>query len=123
LFSELISQSTWGYPVIAACHVLAMALFGGCVLVANSRLVDDVSNVRALRWTGFALVMSTGVLLFLSSPQRYFGSRFFQLKLLLLLLLGVNAVCCRIWPRRALFYVSLGLWIAVIFAARGIAFF
>jgi hypothetical protein len=123
LFSELISQSTWGYPVIAACHVLAMALFGGCVLVANLGLVDDVSEVRAVRWTGFALVMLTGVVLFLSSPQRYFGSRFFQLKLLLLLLLGVNAVCFRIWPRRGLSYISLGLWIAVIFAARGIAFF
>ncbi len=123
MFSEFISQSTWGYPIIAAGHVLAMALFGGCVLVANLRIVDDVSEVRRLRWTGFVLIMSTGALLFLSSPQRYFGSRFFQLKLLLLLLLAVNAVCCRIWPWRGLSYISLGLWIAVIFAARGIAFF
>jgi hypothetical protein len=123
LFSEVISQSTWGYPVIAACHVLAMALFGGCVLVANLRIVDNVSEVRGLKWTGFTLVMLTGVLLFLSSPLRYSNSRFFQLKLLLLLLLGVNAVCLRIWPRPGARYISLGLWIAVIFAARGIAFF
>lgn len=100
-----------------------MALFGGCVLVANLRLVDGLSELRALRWTGFILVMLTGALLFLSSPQRYLGSRFFQFKLLLLLLLAVNAVCFRIWPRRVLSYISLGLWIAVIFAARGIAFF
>jgi hypothetical protein len=123
LLSEAISQSTWGYPIVSAIHVLAIALFGGTVLVANLRIVDDVAALRALRWTGITIVMFTGAVLFASNPVRYHGSRFFQLKLVLLVLLAVNSICYRIWPRRASAYISLGLWVGVIFAARGIAFF
>jgi len=31
--SQTISQSTWGYPILGALHVLAIALFAGTVLV------------------------------------------------------------------------------------------
>ena len=59
------------------------------------------------------------MLLFVSNPVRYSASAFFRLKMLLLLLLGIpcsSAGC-------GLPYISLTLWIAVIFASRGIAFF
>ena len=120
-FNELISHSTWGYPIVSALHVLGMALFGGTVLVTDLRLLGVTTELRGWRWIGFMIVALTGVLLFVSSPVRYWASAFFRLKMLLLILLGINAL---LFPRaRFAAYLSLTLWIAVIFASRGIAFF
>ena len=106
---------------MSALHVLGMALFGGTVLVTDLRLLGVTTELRGWRWIGFMVVALTGVLLFVSSPVRYWASAFFRLKMLLLILLGVNAL---LFPRaRFAAYLSLTLWIAVIFASRGIAFF
>ena len=147
--SRAISESTWGYPIIGAFHVLALALFGGCVLLANLRVLHLAirsepawrlsAQIRGLKRLGFALVMLTGLLIFVSGPVRYAKSVSFRIKLLLLFLLGVNALWCHFsyekdaeaqlqnlpapsGLRRAA-YISLALWMAVIFASRGIAFF
>ena len=119
--SDAISHSTWGYPIVSAVHVLAMVLFAGTVLVTDLRLLGVTTELRGWRWIGLLIVALTGVLLFLAGPVRYSASSFFRLKMLLLLLLGVNAA---LFPRAHVAgYLSLVLWIAVIFASRGIAFF
>jgi hypothetical protein len=119
--SQLISHSTWGYPIVSALHVLGMALFGGTVLVTDLRIMGVTTELRGWRWIGFMIVAFTGALLFVSNPARYWASAFFRLKMLLLILLGINAL---LFPRaRFAAYLSLTLWIAVIFASRGIAFF
>ena len=119
--SQAISHSTWGYPILSAIHVLAMALFGGTVLVTDLRIMGVTTELRGWRWIGFLIVVLTGLLLFVSNPVRYSASAFFRIKMLLLLLLAINAV---LFPRaRFAAYLSLTLWIAVIFASRGIAFF
>src|SRR5215831_4889028 len=119
--SQAISHSTWGYPIVSAVHVLAMVLFGGTVLVTDLRILGVTTELRGWRWIGFLIVGLTGLLLFIANPVRYSVSAFFRVKLLLLLVLGVNAA---LFPRaRLAAYLSLMLWIAVIFASRGIAFF
>jgi hypothetical protein len=103
-----MSESTWAVPVIAAIHVLAIGWFGGTVLIPDPWL-------RRWRFVGLAVMLITGALLFWSQPVRLYGSVFFRIKVVLLLILAVSARFPRI--------VSLSLWIAVIFAARGIAYF
>jgi len=129
--SRAISESTWGYPIVGALHILAIALFGGSVLVTDLRVLGlalrDVSasevaaELRPWKWIGLATVMLTGMLLFAARAVRYSHSTFFQLKMLLLILLAVNGLC---FPgaKRISAGFSLVLWAAVIFAARGIAF-
>jgi hypothetical protein len=107
--SQTISQSTWGYPIVGALHVLAIALFAGTVLITNP-------EVRGWRRIGSAMVLATGALLFVSAPVRYYNSTFFKVKMVLLALIMLNAMT---GSRRR---ISLALWAAVIFAARGIAF-
>src|SRR5215831_18933357 len=119
--SQAISHSTWGFPIVSALHVLGMALFGGAVLVTDLRFLGVTTELRGWRWIGFVIIMFTGLLLFVSNPVHYSASAFFRIKMLLLLLLAINAV---LFPRaRFAAYLSLTLWIAVIFASRGIAFF
>jgi hypothetical protein len=119
--SRAISQSTWGYPIVGAVHVLAIALFGGAVLFSNFSSTEDALKLRTLTRIGFAVVMLTGALLFASNAVRYSKSLCFQAKIVLLVLLAINALFFSRTRRRA--YISLGLWFAVIFASRGIAFF
>jgi hypothetical protein len=114
--SRMISESTWGYPLVGALHVLAIALFGGAVLIPLA------VELRWFRRLGLALVLATGVLLFASGAARYYESTFFRIKMALLLLLLLNTVAARPGRRKMHAAVALVLWAAVIFAARGIAF-
>ena len=109
-----LSQSTWAVPIIGAIHVLAIAWFGGTVLVPDRAL-------RRLRWTGLAILLATGFLLFWSAPVRLYYSQFFRAKMLLLLLIGVAYLVPQRHARWVL-AVSLILWAGVILASRGIAY-
>jgi hypothetical protein len=109
-----LSQSTWTVPIIGAIHVLAIAWFGGAVLVRDARL-------RRFRWTGLSILLFTGLLLFWSQPLRLYYSQFFRAKILLLLLIALVAFLPGRLARVG-FLVSLVLWAGVILASRGIAY-
>ena len=109
--------------------MLAIALFGGTVLISNLHrlgyaLFPRTEDLRWLRNFGLSLVTITGALLFASGAVRYYDSTFFKIKLVLLVLILVNAIVS-LRGRNAAFHsgVALALWAAVIFAARGVAFF
>ncbi|HSP67496.1 MAG TPA: hypothetical protein VLN48_07205 [Bryobacteraceae bacterium] len=109
-----LSQSTWTVPIIGAMHVLAIAWFGGAVLVRDAQL-------RRFRWMGFAILVCTGFLLFWSQPLRLYYSEFFRAKMLLLILIGGVAFLPERRARLAM-ALSLMLWAGVILASRGIAY-
>jgi hypothetical protein len=102
----LLRESTWGYPIISAIHVLGIAWFGGTVLVSSDK-------VQWMRRIGLLLLIATGVILFLLHPAMYANSMFFRLKIVLL------AVVLWMRPTSAL---SLALWGGIVVASRGIAF-
>jgi hypothetical protein len=109
-----LSQSTWAVPIIGAIHVLAIAWFGGSVLV------DDV-RLRRFRWIGLSILLFTGALLFWSEPMRLYYSQFFRAKMALLIVIGVSALLPARHARVAM-ALSLALWAGVILASRGIAY-
>src|SRR5262245_15618273 len=116
--SRVISESTWGYPVVGALHVLVFALVGGAVLVPYLR-----DETRWIRGAGLTLVVMTGMLLFTAGAEGYYQSTSFRIKLVLLALLAANAIASRQHRTKLHSAISLALWAAVIFASRGIAFF
>ncbi|MEP7309804.1 MAG: hypothetical protein ABJA98_30210 [Acidobacteriota bacterium] len=112
---EWLRESTWGYPIVGAIHVLGLAWFGAAVLIVDRQL-------RAWKGIGLAIMLATGTLLFALQPARYYTGVSFRIKMLLLLFLGVNAAIARTrigLPRS----LVLALWVCVIFASRAIAFF
>jgi hypothetical protein len=112
---EWLRESTWAYPILGAIHVLGLAWFGATVLIVDRQL-------RVWKGIGLAVLLATGTLLFVLQPARYYAGVSFRIKLLLLLVLGVNAAVARTrsgLPRG----VVLALWVSVIFASRAIAFF
>jgi hypothetical protein len=105
-FSAL-AETTWGFPILSALHVLGLAWFGGTVLVPG--------EFPRLQRCGLAFVLFTGAVLFLMQPARYSHSIAFWTKM------GLIAAILLL-PRRTL-WSALSLWFLVICAARAIAYF
>jgi hypothetical protein len=124
--SIFLRESTWGFPILGAIHVLGIAWFGGAVLVVDLRklgfalLPDAGKRFLAWRIAGLAVMLLSGGALFWLEPLKCFHSVSFRIKLSLLILVGLNALL----PLRPKFSaaLSLVLWVGVIFASQGIAF-
>jgi hypothetical protein len=146
--SIALHESLYMYPLVESTHVLTLCLFVGLAAIVDLRLmgvmlrdvpVSDVAR-RLLPWVagGFAIMVITGVLLFYAIPVRSYHSIWFRIKLVLLVLAGVNAWVfhARIWrrvsewdvapvpPRAARFAgtASLVLWAGIIVMGRMIAY-
>ncbi len=100
--SVAIRESILLYPVIETTHVLMLCLFLGMIAMLDLRLLGvglrgvPVSQVagRLLPWAlaGFVLMAVSGALLFYSGPLRAWGNVFFRIKMVMILLTGVNAL-------------------------------
>ena len=94
-------ESLYVWPLLESTHVLSLGLFVGTAVMNDLRLLGwtmrevPVSEVTGhlLPWTriGFAVMLTTGLLLFYSSPVRYYHNIFFRFKVLLLIVAGLNA--------------------------------
>ncbi len=147
-WSVSLRESRYGYPIVESIHVWALCLFVGFAVLLDLRLVGvvfrgvPVSHLtkRLLPWTklGFVVMVITGVLLFYAIPLRTYYNVFFRVKVVLLILAGLNAFAFHNgiyrniakWdedgppPRaaRVAGILSLLLWAAVIFSGRMIAY-
>ncbi len=100
-WSIRLHESLWGYPLLESTHVWALALFVGFAVLLDLRLLGwalprvPVSEVarRLLPWTraGFVIMVVTGFLLFYAIPVRSYQNIFFRVKIILLLIAGLNA--------------------------------
>lgn len=146
--STTLREDPYPYPVLSVIHVFSIALFGGMIAMGNLRVLGyamrdvPVSNIieqfRPWKWTGFAILAVTGVLLTISEPIDLYKNVYFWISLLLLALVGLNAWIFRYgiyrrvaeWdtaiiaphPARRWAWISIALWIALVFAGRAIAF-
>jgi len=144
-----IRESDFIFPLIETVHVLAITLLAGTVAAVDLRLLgvilkrEKVSEVAGqvlpLTWAGFAVMLITGVLLFLSEAQKSYGNMAFRAKVLLLILAGLNPLIFHstiyrsvgawddapVVPRRAraAAIASLTLWSGIIIAGRAIAYY
>src|SRR5262245_30022943 len=147
-WSVALHESLWVYPIVESVHVLTLCLFLGTAVMLDLRLLGaamrrvPVSEVarQLLPWTavGFVVMVCTGALLFYAIPVRTYLNIFFRIKVVMLLLSGLNAwvfhasVYRRVaeWdvapvpPRgaRVAAAVSLLLWSGIVIAGRMIAY-
>ncbi len=138
-------ESVWIFNVVETIHTLGIVLVAGTIMLVDLRLLglglrdESVPDVvrRIVPWTlsGFCLMLFTGSWLFAGEALKLYASPAFRVKLVLLLLAGVNALVFHLtvyrrvgeWvgvPARARMagVLSLLLWIGVIAAGRSIAY-
>lgn len=146
--SIALHESLWGYPIVESVHVLTLCLFLGLAVMVDLRLVGatmvrtPASEVmrRLLPWeiAGFVVMVITGSLLFYAIPVKTYLNIFFRLKVLFLLLAGINIVVFHgtvyrsmhkwdldlVPPFRARLAggLSLALWAGIVVAGRMIAY-
>ena len=142
--SQAISTSTWAFAVTESVHLLALSVIGGAVLIVDLRLlgfglrrqtIEAVAR-EAQPWLvgSLAVMLVTGVLLFVSEPIKCFYSTPFRVKMLCLLLGSLFAFTVRrkvtqagegrvrpIWLK-IVALVSLSLWFGVGAGGRWIGF-
>jgi hypothetical protein len=147
-FATALLESQYMWLLVESAHVLGLSLSVGLIIVTDLRLIgrfrrnEPVSEVleqlRPWLLVGFAVMFLTGGLLFVSEAAKVFASPWFKLKMLFLLLAGVNAAWFEVklgrkldaWNDAAILpigariagWTSLGCWTAVIVFGRWVAY-
>ncbi len=143
-----VAESDWLFPAIETLHIWGIILLVGTTGVLDLRLLgfilakQRVSELhhRLIRWTwtGFAVMFTSGTLMFVSEASKMYTNDAFRLKMLLIVIAGLNALIFETtafrhiakWddapatPIGAKFAacVSLIAWVGVIAAGRWIAY-
>ena len=147
-FATAIAESEWLFPALEVVHVVALTLVVGSIAVLDLRLLGvSRKNYGVLQlsaqtlpwtWAAFSIAAISGVLLFSSAATSYIDNVPFRIKLLLILLAGINMAVfhltafrhVRSWDRelptpiaaRVAGTLSLAFWICVVFLGRWIGF-
>lgn len=109
--AEEIRVSLWMFPALEIAHVTALAVVLGSIARVDLRLVGLTSRNRSIAemsremlpwtWAGFAFTTLFGVLLFVGQPVKYVGIAFFDVKIILILLAGLNVLVFEYLTRRS----------------------
>src|SRR5437588_13094174 len=137
-----VRQSRWMFATGETLHFLGLSLLVGGILIVDLRILGFLRHISmrsALSFLpfviiGFVINMLTGILFFTADPLMYWPNPAFRLKMLLILLAGLNAVLFMVLGRQrvldlgdrestgALAKVSAGLslllWLCVLLLGR-----
>ena len=137
-------SSPWLFPVIATIHLLGLSVVGGSVLVVDLRLLGlglrrqpvarVASDAEPWLFRGLAVMVLTGIPLFMCFATKYYYLTFFWVKMAALLLVVVFHFAVRrrlvmgseiqrspAWSTLVA-VVSLSLWTTVAIGGRWIGF-
>ncbi len=137
-----VLSTYWLWPLLEIIHFIGLSLLLGSILVVDLRLagllrqIDIKSTHRLLPWaaTGFVMNLVSGLLFFFGDPARYSINIGFQVKMILVLLAGLNVLlfALKINPQigncdphgdttvlaKAVAWASLGIWTGVLLLGR-----
>jgi len=139
-----VRDSKYGMPTVQSFHLMGLTILLVTVLVVDLRLAGLGRRDYGLSWLArqvkpwtlgaIAVMISTGLLMFLATPGKYVDSRPFRLKMALLCLallfhFGVlrrfaadDSATRPRWADVMAACLSLTLWFSVGWAGRAIAF-
>lgn len=147
-FAASLLESQYLWLIIESAHVLGLAFSVGLIVITDLRLIgkfrrhepvaEVLEQLRPWLLAGFAMMFVTGGLLFASEAATVMASPWFKLKMLFLLLAGVNALWFELKLGRRLAawneldsppigakvagWTSLACWTAVIIFGRWVAY-
>ena len=147
-FGVAMRESPWLFPAIEALHVFGITLLVGSVAILDLRLLGLSRSfsvrrlaMRVLPWSiaSFALIIPSGLAMFVAHAGDLISSSVFAVKITLILLAGANAGIfhagvfrgsvqwdVNVMPpmaARAAAAASLLLWISVIGCGLRLAYF
>ena len=143
-----IRDSEWLFPAMETIHVVAIVFVVGSISRVDLRLMGLLQKHRPVTalseemlpytWAGFAVATIFGLLLWSSKPLVYLGITYFDVKMLLIGLAGLNMLyfhfvtfrkvaewdCAPLppWSVRIAGTLSLAFWVGVVTCGRFIGF-
>ena len=143
-----VSESPTAFPWLETIHVIAISLVFGCILIVDLRIVGMASMQHAaskisnsllpLTWIMFAIALITGIGMFANAGVRYLETTAFVIKMLLILLAGINMLIFHRgayaavvnWDEttdipnaaRIAGLISIACWVGVVITGRFIGF-
>ncbi|BAV63339.1 DUF6644 family protein [Sphingobium cloacae] len=142
-----IRDTTWVIPTVQSIHILAIGVIVGSAIVSDLRLAGVIATDESPRavarrylpwmWTALVVLLTTGLILVVAEPGRTLGNTIFWLKMALVLFAFVLTLMFRKplldpafehdrahWQAIAkpAAWISLVVWIVVIFCGRWIAY-
>jgi len=134
-----IGTHAFAYPLLEVAHIVGIALLVGSLALFELRVwglgaaLPAVALARLalpLTLAGFVLAATSGLLMFASQPTELIANRAFVVKMGLVMTAGLNAAgfharggAARLDRlARGQTLLSIGLWLAVIFCGRWIAY-
>jgi len=146
--STVVRDTKWLFPGIEMVHLFGIVTLVGTTVALDLRLTNlwlrpwPVSllmrRLLPWSWAAFVVMVGTGTGLFVSDPVRFFYNASFRIKMILIVLAGVNAFVFQITAFRSLEKWDLGadtprgakiagicslvLWFGIVAAGRWIAF-
>jgi len=147
-FFTAVRESALVYPIVLSTHLSMIAIFGGLILLTDLRLLgvtltgvpasEIVRRTRPLKWVGFLIMITCGILLGGAKLLSYYDNPYFITKLSLIACVGIHALVFRKsvyrnpqaldnpqgLPRAAKVAacLSLVLWVAILSNGRWIAY-
>lgn len=143
-----VKESTWQFPVVEGIHSLALAVMLWPAAILDLRLLGLVMRRRPVSqvasqflpwvWTGFTVMILSGALLFASEAVKCYKSPFFRVKVILLVVAGLNALIfhktvfqgveawdqdvATPWRAKLAGGFSLLVWVGVVAMGRALAY-
>ena len=140
-------QTRWAWPAMESVHFIGLTLLFGSIAAWDLRLVGALKEVPISAFhklvpfavLGFAINLASGLTFLMTFPDQYVYNTAFQLKMLCLILAGLNVMVFYLTTFRRIATsgpgqqspllgrlsgaLSLGLWVTVIVCGRMITFF
>ncbi len=142
-----LKQSDFMFPLVEGSHILSLSFSVGMVMILDMRLLRisfrsqrvSLMMQQLMPWTltGFGVMMVTGLLLFAAQAVKVYGNTFFRIKVILMVLAGLNALYYQLkyypkmaeWEQgstpvgaRIIAVLSLVFWFGVIACGRTMAY-
>lgn len=98
--NEWILSAVWAWPIFETIHFFGLSLLMGGLLITDLRLmgifkgmsIAATEKIIPFVLLGFALNLATGIMFCIGDPGRYIINIGFQIKMVLMLLAGLNAL-------------------------------
>jgi hypothetical protein len=137
-----VRQSRWLFGMGETLHFFGLCLMVGGLLIVDLRLLGYIRGIPMrpalafLPWVilGFAINLATGIEFFMTDPFMYWPNPAFKLKMIMVLLGGLNALLFTVMEHRHVLVMgddeststftkvtaglSLGVWFCVILLGR-----
>jgi hypothetical protein len=144
--ARFVLENGWVFPTLETLHFFGLILLLGSVYVIDLRLLgfgrsaplSAVLKLVPISILGFAINLTTGIMFLFADPAEYFPNLSFRLKMLAVLLVGLNAVWFKYavqakidapdaadyprLPAQSIAVISLALWTSVVVFGRMIPY-